>query len=110
MNVPEPDIRKANFTVMQNSSLVAPYIDEHKDLVESENPGKSDNWITRHHIDTFAIWFRRRLMGNSTINVQLQWLSRGPSITKLQYQWYEIIHFIREVKMKRVPTKIVVSV
>jgi hypothetical protein len=43
MNVPEPDIRKANFTVMQNSSLVAPYIEEHKDLVESENLGKSQN-------------------------------------------------------------------
>ncbi len=44
---------KAHFTVLQQSSLVAPYIEEHMVIVRSENIGKSDAWITRHHLDTF---------------------------------------------------------
>jgi hypothetical protein len=90
VNIPDKDIRKANFTVLQNSSLVAPYIDEHMNIVRSENLGKSETWITRHHIDTFATWLRRKFMGDGTINEQLQWLARGPSVTIMQYQGYEI--------------------
>jgi Transposase family tnp2/Domain of unknown function (DUF4218)/Transposase-associated domain/Domain of unknown function (DUF4216) len=90
VNIPDKDIRKANFTVLQNSSLVAPYIEEHMNIVRSENLGKSETWITRHHIDTFATWLRRKFMGDGTINEQLQWLARGPSVTIMQYQGYEI--------------------
>ena len=56
MNIPESEIHKANFTVLQNSSLVAPYMDQHKNIVRSENPEKSEAWITRHHKDNFATW------------------------------------------------------
>ena len=90
MNVPETEIRKANFTVLQNSSLVAPYMEEHMTLVRATNPGKSQKWITRHHIDTFAIWLRKKFMGDASVDEQLQWLARGPSITIMQYQGYEI--------------------
>ena len=90
MQIPESEIRKANFTVLQNSTLVAPYMDEHMNIVRSENPQKSEAWITRHHIDSFAVWLRQKLMGNRTIDEQLQWLARGPSITVMQYQGYEI--------------------
>jgi hypothetical protein len=39
MHIPEIKICKANFTILQNSSLVAPYMDEHMNIVRSENPG-----------------------------------------------------------------------
>ena len=81
MHIPESEIRKANFTVLQNSSLVAPYMDEHMNFIRSENPGKSEAWITRHHIDNFAVWLRAKLMDDGTIAEQLQWLARGPSMT-----------------------------
>ena len=38
----------------------------------------------------FAVWLRRKLIGDNTIDVQLQWLARGPSATIMQYQGYEI--------------------
>ena len=63
---------------------------EHMNIIRFENPGKSEAWITRHHIDSFAVWLRRKLMGDKTIDEQLQWLARGPSITIMQYQGYEI--------------------
>ena len=65
-------------------------MDEHMNIVHSKNPQKSEAWITRHHIDSFAVWLRRKLMGDGTIDEQLQWLARGPSITIMQYQGYEI--------------------
>nr|CAE76028.1 B1292H11.14 [Oryza sativa Japonica Group] len=77
--------RKAIMT----SSLVAPYIDEHLVLVRARNIGKSDAWITRHHIDTFPAWLRQHLMGNETINQQLAFLARGPSGSIATFQGYE---------------------
>ena len=56
MHIPESEIRKANFTVLQNSSLVAPYMDEHINIVWSETLGRLEAWITHHHIDSFVVW------------------------------------------------------
>ena len=85
MHIPEGEIHKTNFTVLQNSSLVALYMDEHMNIVRSENPGKPEAWIIRHHIDNFAVWLRAKLKGDGTIAEQLQWLARGPSMTIMQY-------------------------
>jgi len=45
---------QAHYTVLQNSTLVAPYIEEHKNIVRSKNPGQSDSWITQLHMATFG--------------------------------------------------------
>ncbi|MCL1462537.1 hypothetical protein, partial [Klebsiella pneumoniae] len=66
MTVDNNLFRKAHFTVLQQSSLVAPYIEEHLALVHARNIGQSDAWITRHHIDTFPAWLRQHLMGNES--------------------------------------------
>ena len=68
----------------------APYIDEHMNIIRSENPQKNFTWITCQHIKTFDDWFRRKLLGNNKVDQELQWLARGPSITVQQYQGYEI--------------------
>nr|USN27551.1 putative rice blast resistance protein [Oryza sativa Indica Group] len=90
MTVDNNLFRKAHFTVLQHSSLVAPYIEEHLALVRARNIGKSDAWITRHHIDTFPAWLRQHLMGNESINQQLAFLARGPSGSITTFQGYEI--------------------
>nr|ABA97662.1 transposon protein, putative, CACTA, En/Spm sub-class [Oryza sativa Japonica Group] len=90
MTVDNNLFRKAHFTVLQHSSLVAPYIEEQLALVHARNIGKSDAWITRHHIDTFPAWLRQHLMGNESINQQLAFLARGPSGSIATFQGYEI--------------------
>ena len=35
---------KAHYTVLQNSSLVDPYIEVHKDIVRSKFPGRTGTW------------------------------------------------------------------
>nr|AAR87252.1 putative transposase [Oryza sativa Japonica Group] len=90
MTVDNNLFRKAHFTVLQKSSFVAPYIEEHLALVRARNIGKSDAWITWHDIDTFPAWLRQHLMGNESINQQLAFLARGPSGSIATFQGYEI--------------------
>ena len=56
--------RKAHYTVLQQSSLVDPYIEEHKKILLSKFPEKSEAWITREHMNTFCSWLRKHLMHN----------------------------------------------
>ena len=81
---------QAHYTVLQNSILVAPYIEEHKNIVRSKNPGKSDSWITEHHMETFGSWLRTHLMNDEDVGDQLYLLAASPSSTILNFQGYEI--------------------
>ena len=82
--------KKAHYAVLQQSSLVDPYIEEHKKILLSEFPENSETWITREHINTFGSWLQKLLMYNLDISEQLFLLARGPSWNILTYQWYEI--------------------
>jgi hypothetical protein len=61
-------LSKAHFTVLQQSTLVSPYIEEHKQIVRSKYPWKSETRIAKHHIDTFATWLRTEFMANEDIH------------------------------------------
>ena len=69
--------------------MVDPYIEEHKKILVSEFPEKSEAWITREHMNTFGSWLRKHLMHNLDISEQLFLLAR-PSWNILTYQEYEI--------------------
>src|SRR4051812_6743048 len=81
---------EAHYAVLQSSNLVAPYIDEHKDILRSQHPGKSDSEITREHMATFGGWWQTRLMNVTTVEYQLYLLAKTPSSTVLTFQGYEI--------------------
>ena len=77
-------------TVLQNSTLVAPYIEEHMDIVRSKNREQSDPWIKRTRMETFGGWLQTHLMNNTIVVDQLYLLARTPSSTVLTFQGYEI--------------------
>jgi hypothetical protein len=52
--------RKAQYTVLHNSSLVDLYIEVHKDIVRSEFLGRTKAWITCRYIETFGSWLQKR--------------------------------------------------
>ena len=81
---------KAHYTVLQNSSLVDPYIETHKDLLRSEFPGKTEAWITRKHMETFGGWLRKKCQGDESIHEQLYLLAMQPSWHIVTYKGYEI--------------------
>src|SRR4051812_7875257 len=81
---------KAHYTVLQNSTLVASYVDEHKNSLRSTHPEQCDNSITREHIRTFGSWLETRLRGDNIVSDEQYSLSRKPSLTVLTYKGYEI--------------------
>jgi len=48
---------KAHLLVLQQSSLVAPYIEEHKQILYSQHLEKTDAQILRQHLNSFTTWF-----------------------------------------------------
>jgi hypothetical protein len=60
---------KAHLAVLQQSTLVNPgfcnkynfinskYIEEHKQIISSQKPTKTEAWVTRHHLENFPSWF-----------------------------------------------------
>ena len=81
---------QAHYTVLQSSTFVAPYIEEHKNIVRSKFPEKDDYWIKEKHMETFGSWLRLHLMNDTTIGDQLYLLAATPSSTVLTFQGYEI--------------------
>jgi len=81
---------QAHYTVLQNSIFVAPYLEVHKNIVRSENPGKPDSWIKEKHMETFSSWLRTHLLNDEEVGDQLYLLAASPSSTVLNFQGYEI--------------------
>jgi hypothetical protein len=81
---------KAHYTVLHNSTLVAPYIQMHKDIVRSNNPGMDDSAIAKEHMENFGGWLETHLNNNNTVSDELFLLSKGPSSTIWTFQGYEI--------------------
>jgi len=78
---------QAHYTVLHNSSLVAPYIEEHKNTLRSL---MAEECIEKEHLKTFCGWLHTRLINDNTVEEQLNLLARGPSSTILAFQGYEI--------------------
>src|SRR4051812_24624538 len=80
---------EAHYTVLQNSILAAPYIEEHKKILRSNNPGKHDSWIRDEHMKSLGGWLQH-LIKNNSLGDQLYLLSRSPSSTISTFQGYNI--------------------
>jgi hypothetical protein len=81
----EHSLSEAHYIVLQNSTLVEPYIERHKNIVCSENPGQSHSWITKFHIATFGGWLQTLLINDATIGYELSMLAKKPSSTILTF-------------------------
>jgi hypothetical protein len=80
---------QAHYTVLHNSSLVAPYIVEHKNILRSKYPDQREDWIDGEHVKTFGGWLQTRLI-DGTVEEQLYLLAKQPSSTISTFQGYEI--------------------
>jgi len=57
----DDSFNKVHYTVIRNSTLVEPYIEEYMDFVRSKNPGRNEAWIMRHHMEIFGDWLRKNV-------------------------------------------------
>jgi hypothetical protein len=69
---------------------VTPYIEEHKQIISSQNPTKTEAWVTRHHLENFPSWLSEQVIGESTIHPELALLAKRPSSTIVKFQAYDI--------------------
>ncbi len=83
-------LTEAHYTVLQNSALVAPYMDEHKNFLRSKHPERSDDWITREQTRSFAGWLQTRTMHDASIEDDLYLLSQLPSSNIMTFKGYKI--------------------
>jgi len=81
---------QAHYAVLLGSSWAAPYINEHKNIVRSQNPGKDDFWLSDKHMKTFGSWLQGHLINDNDVPDQLYLLACSPSSTVITYQGYEI--------------------
>jgi hypothetical protein len=81
---------KAHYTVLHNSSLVAQYIVEHKDILRSKYPEQGEDLIDGEHQKTFGGWLRTHLVNGTSIEEQLYLLAKQPSFCISTFQGYEI--------------------
>jgi hypothetical protein len=79
---------KAHHAVLQQSPLVTPYIEKHKQIIYSKNPTKIEAWVTHHHLENFPSWLSEQVIGDSTIHSQLTLLASGPCSTIVTFQAY----------------------
>ena len=79
--------RQAHFLVLQHTTEVSPYIDEHKVQLRRQYPDRSEAWLARAHMKGFNIWFRDRIQNSDDA---LRSLAGGPLFTITNYQAYAI--------------------
>jgi hypothetical protein len=70
-------LSEAHSTVLRNSTLVEPYMERHKNIVCSENPGQSNSWITKLHMATFGGWLQTLLLNDATVGYELSMLANN---------------------------------
>ena len=75
---------------LQNSALVDPYVEEHKNILRSKHPEQSDDWITREQMGTFAGWLETRAMHDDAVEDDMYLLSQLPSSNIMTFKGYEI--------------------
>jgi len=105
-----PDVdafRQAHFLVLQHTTEVSPYIDEHKVQLRRQYPDRSEAWLARAHMKGFNIWFRDRIQKSDTCTGDaLRSLAVRPLFTITSYQAYDIwLHILyhRPRQEKHIP-------
>jgi hypothetical protein len=99
-NVDYVTYTQAQFTVLQQSIPIAPYVSMHVEILQSSNPKKFEDWIAREHSNNFGSWLRLQIMDQdagvqlvdtNTDDIEiLQILASGASTTIHRYTSYDI--------------------
>jgi hypothetical protein len=73
-------------------SIVSEYLDEHKEVLLRDNPGRNESWLANEHMRKFIGWLRDWISpsSNTQTSEYLKKLARGPTFTIVTYQGYVI--------------------
>ncbi|RVX18397.1 hypothetical protein CK203_006331 [Vitis vinifera] len=86
----------AHHYVLENTTIVQPYIEEHMEWLKLKNPrqSKRQKWLQDEHLRTFTYWLRKKIEAaignNEPISETLKWIAHGPSHYVSKYHGYVI--------------------
>jgi hypothetical protein len=90
---PDPHIfHCAHFHVLQQMSIVSEYLDEHKEVLFRDNPGRNASWLANEHMRKFIGWLWDQISQSSDTQTSeyLKKLACGPIFIIVTYQGYDI--------------------
>ncbi|GJS12987.1 hypothetical protein Tco_0407459 [Tanacetum coccineum] len=87
--------QKAHLYVIHNTDEIVPYIERHKQVLKTENPGKRIAFLENEYSKSFAKWLREEVEKELAINKEsvsetVRWISYGPRATVVKYDAYNI--------------------
>jgi hypothetical protein len=72
-------------------SIVLEYLDEHKEMLLGDNPGRNELWLANEHMRKIIGWLQEQISGSDTpVSEYLQKFARGPIFIVVTYQGYDI--------------------
>jgi hypothetical protein len=73
-------------------SIVSEYLDEHKEVLLRDNPGRNESWLVNERMRKFIsrFWDRISQSSNTQTSEYLKRLAHGPIFTIVTYQGYDI--------------------
>ena len=93
--MPLTEFEQAHLYVLYNIDEVAPYVEQHMNILRCANPTKNENWISREHNHSFIAWLKKQIYVQmvrdpSSVSDKLRWLSKGPRTHVFCYDGYLI--------------------
>ncbi|GKC74968.1 hypothetical protein Tco_1125742 [Tanacetum coccineum] len=95
--------QKAHLYVIQNTDEIIPYIERHKQVLKTENPGKRIAFLENEHSKSFAKWLRKEVerelaISKESVSKTVRWISYGPRATVVKYDAYNINRYTFRTK------------
>lgn len=61
VTISKTELEQVQLYILHNDDEVEPYVKKHKDVLNTLNPNRSENWIAREHNRNFVTWFKNHI-------------------------------------------------
>ncbi|KAK1410808.1 hypothetical protein QVD17_37348 [Tagetes erecta] len=89
VNKDHEDVLAAHLVVLKHMTCLAPYVNEHMDMLRSTNPGKGEGWYINTQNKKLAAWMKEKVT-NIDVDETVKRLGRGPDFRVKTCQGYDI--------------------
>jgi hypothetical protein len=75
------EVSRAHYSVLHNTKLMEPYIDEHLATIMAERNGRLDDWVMKHHKEHLTSWLKDKNIppGETLDSITISRLAAGAS-------------------------------
>ncbi|XP_076941291.1 uncharacterized protein LOC143610795 [Bidens hawaiensis] len=83
------DVQTAHLVVLKHMACLAPYVNEHMEMLRSTNPNKDDIWYIKTQNKELSRWMRNKVK-EIDVDETVKRLGDGPDCRVKSYQGYDI--------------------